>query len=281
MSKSISVLLADDNTEFVDVLKNHLEKESDIHVSGVAYDGREAYEMIVETQPDVAILDMVMPHIDGLGVLEKLRDSKLKKKPICMMLTGALTEKPTQKAVELGATYYMVKPLSLDTLCDRIRQFSETDSQSEIRPLMPIRCDTPSTEGNRHSDSTKYVDNNRYMTGDLESVVTDIIHELGVPAHIKGYQFIRSGIMMAVENMEVINSITKQLYPDLAKEYHTTPSRVERAIRHSIEVAWSRGKSEALENMFGYTISSGKGKPTNSEFIAMIADKIRLRMKNQ
>lgn len=269
MANSISVLLADDSEEFVEVVKNHLEKEDDIRIAGVAYDGREAYEMILETKPDVVLLDMVMPFMDGLGVLAKLKNTKMEKRPICMILSGVGQEKATQQAAALGAEYYMLKPLELTLLSDRIRQFSRSELPSEVKPLMPIRCDLPV-----ESRPAAKIDSH-----DLELVVTNIIHELGVPAHIKGYQFIRSGIMMAVDNMEVINSITKQLYPELAKKYHTTPSRVERAIRHSIEVAWNRGKSEALEDMFGYTISSGKGKPTNSEFIAMIADKIRLQIR--
>lgn len=273
MENSISVLLADDSKEFVEVVKDYLEKEDDIKVAGVAYDGNEAYEMILETQPDVVLLDMIMPRVDGLGVLEKLQNTDMEKKPICMMLTGVGQEKATQKAAALGAEYYMLKPLELTTLSDRIRQFSSKDMPApKVRPLMALRCDTQEAE----EENTQNID--AVKKKNLEKIVTEIIHEVGIPAHIKGYQFIRSAIMMAVENMDVINSITKQLYPELAKMYHTTPSRVERAIRHSIEVAWNRGKSETMEEMFGYTISSGKGKPTNSEFIAMIADRIRLQL---
>lgn len=273
MSNSISVLLADDSREFVEVVKDYLEKEDDIKIAGVAYDGNEAFEMIMTTKPDVVLLDMIMPRVDGLGVLEKLQNVELEKRPICMMLTGVGQEKATQKAVALGAEYYMLKPLELTTLSDRIRQFSNKDKPShKVRPLKTSRLDVqPKTVTARRQ---KPID-----TRDLEAVVTGIIHEVGIPAHIKGYQFIRSAIIMAVENMEVINSITKQLYPELAKMYRTTPSRVERAIRHSIEVAWNRGKSETMEELFGYTISSSKGKPTNSEFIAMIADRIRLQMR--
>lgn len=275
MENSISVLLADDSREFVEVVKDYLEKEDDIKVAGVAYDGNEAYEMILETQPDVVLLDMIMPRVDGVGVLEKLQNTEMKKKPICMMLTGVGQEKATQKAAALGAEYYMLKPLELTTLSDRIRQFSSVDMPaSKVRPLMAMRCDSQHEVEGIQPQSVDTVNKKN-----LEKIVTEIIHEVGIPAHIKGYQFIRSAIIMAVENMEVINSITKQLYPELAKMYHTTPSRVERAIRHSIEVAWNRGKSETMDEMFGYTISSGKGKPTNSEFIAMIADRIRLQMK--
>ncbi len=275
MSNSISVLLADDSKEFVEVIKSYLEKEDDIKIAGVAYDGNEAFEMIMETRPDVVLLDMIMPRVDGLGVLEKLQNTEMEKRPICMMLTGVGQEKATQRAAALGAEYYMLKPLELTTLSDRIRQFSNADMPApKVRPLMPLRCDTQTKAvGAKRAPGTSL------ESRGLENVVTEVIHEAGIPAHIKGYQFIRSAIMMSVENMEVINSITKQLYPELAKMYHTTPSRVERAIRHSIEVAWNRGRSETMEELFGYTISSGKGKPTNSEFIAMIADRIRLQMK--
>lgn len=271
MNKQISVLLADDSREFVDILKSHLESEEDIQIVGIAYDGREAFEMILETKPDVVLLDLVMPYIDGLGVLEKINKENPENRPMFIILTAVGQEKITQRAAELGATYYMVKPLELTTISDRIRQLSQLGSSSpQLRPLMPIRCDSGSASAKEKSFA-------KSDKKDLESVVTNIIHEVGVPAHIKGYQFVRSAIIMAVENMEVINSITKLLYPEIAKKYKTTPSRVERAIRHSIEVAWNRGKSETMNELFGYTIASGKGKPTNSEFIAMIADGIRLR----
>jgi len=280
MSRPISVLLADDSQGFIETVKNHLEREDDIRVTGIAHDGREAYEMIVETQPDIAIIDMIMPYVDGLGVLEKLRNFPVKKKPVCMVLTATGHEKTTQRAIELGAAYYMLKPLPLEMLCDRIRQFSDSPDSIELHPPMPI-CYSRSADSFAPSVSNRTVSVKPPEADDLETIVTSIIHDLGVPAHIKGYQFIRRGIMMAVENMEIINAITKQLYPDLAKAYQTTPSRVERAIRHAIEVAWNRGGNDSLENMFGYTISSGRGKPTNSEFIAMVSDKIRLKLKNQ
>jgi len=274
-NNSISILVADDSKEFSDIVLNHLKAQEDFKVVGNAYDGKEAYEMILETKPDVVLLDVVMPQMDGLGVLEKLGKSNLNKKPLCIMLSAVGQERITQQSSALGAVYYMVKPLELTTISGRIRQLARdfvpqgretTLSKSYISSLpnsIPLAQKTEQKSEN-----------------DIEKIVTQIIHEVGIPAHIKGYQFIRSAIMMAISDIDSINYITKQLYPSIAKQYQTTPSRVERAIRHAIEVAWNRGKPEIMNELFGYTISSGKGKPTNSEFIAMIADKIRLQLKN-
>ena len=229
----------------------------------------EAYNKIVECQPTVVLLDVIMPHLDGLGVLEKLvmTNSKL---PICIMLSAVGQDNVTSKAINLGAEYYILKPFKMDVLIKRIRELvnrTETKVQNII---------------NYSESKSSYVDINNQATKEeiLEIKVTNIIHEVGVPAHIKGYQYLRDGIIMVVNNIEVINQITKQLYPDLAKKYKTTPSRVERAIRHAIEVAWNRGQIETVESIFGYTVNSNKGKPTNSEFIAMIADKLRLDLKS-
>ena len=271
MDNSISVLLADDCEEFVKSVKDYLDSQDGITVAGVAHDGREAFELIKETKPDVVLLDMILPYIDGLGVLKKIKNTDLEKEPVCMMLSGVGQEKATQKAADLGAQYFMLKPFELDSLTERIREFGGTTPAVTAQKAAIV----PKQEKLVFSDDAK----KRYDREDLEMVVTNIIHEVGVPAHIKGYQFIRSAILMAIDNMEVINHITKQLYPDLAKMFKTTPSRVERAIRHSIEVAWNRGRTETMEKLFGYTINSDKGKPTNSEFIAMIADNVRLRMR--
>lgn len=278
MGNSISVLLADDSEEFVKEVKDYLETEDDITLAGVAYDGREAFEMILETNPDVVILDMIMPYIDGLGVLKKIKNTKMEKEPVCMMLSGVGQERSTQKAVDLGAQYFMMKPFEMETLMDRIREFSDTNSRQTAASVVKKskNMEEQIDSAIQSAGKTTQAD-----LSDVEVIVTEIIHEVGVPAHIKGYQFIRSAILMAIRDMEIINHITKQLYPDLAKLYKTTPSRVERAIRHSIEVAWNRGKSETMDKLFGYTVSCEKGKPTNSEFIAMIADNVRLRIKKQ
>jgi two-component system response regulator (stage 0 sporulation protein A) len=215
--------------------------------------------------PDVLILDVIMPHLDGLGVLEKIKQSDMEVKPIVLMLSAVGQEKITKNALELGAEYYIVKPFDMEILVERIRQH-----KNNIYANVKNRSKYSISE----NKARYYVPSER----DIEANVTDLIHEIGVPAHIKGYQYLRDAIKMTVKDMEVINSITKQLYPEIAKKYETTPSRVERAIRHAIEVAWGRGKIDAINNIFGYTIQNNKGKPTNSEFIAMLGDKLRLQM---
>ena len=237
----------------------------------MAKDGNEAMDMITNTNPDVVLLDVIMPHLDGLGVLEEIRDMKNEKKPISIMLSAVGQDKVTQKAISLGAEYYVVKPFDIELLIKRIREikfFKPNQSTNNF-----ITKEVKQQYIDLSKDAGKKEEN-------LEALVTNIIHEVGVPAHIKGYQYLREAIMMVVNDIDVINQITKSLYPKIAFKYNTTPSRVERAIRHAIEVAWGRGQQEAVENIFGYTISAAKGKPTNSEFIAMIADKLRLELKS-
>ena len=256
MSDNIKILIADDNYDFAMTLMGYLEREEGMEIVGRAKDGSEAYQMIMEKCPDVVLLDMIMPHVDGLGVLERVNDSKLEKRPLFIMLSAVGQDKITQKAISLGAQYYIVKPF-------------------EIK--LPIKGNYMTREL-----KTQYIDiapEDKKNEENLEALVTNVIHEVGVPAHIKGYQYLREAIMMVIGDIDVINQITKQLYPDIARKYKTTPSRVERAIRHAIEVAWGRGQQDTVENIFGYTVSAAKGKPTNSEFIAMIADKLRLELK--
>lgn len=264
--KKIKILIIDDNKEFCEILSEFLNSQSDIEVVGTALDGLEGYDMIMEKKPDVVILDIIMPHLDGLGVLEKVNSTLNKNRPIFIILSAVGQDRITQKALSLGAEYYVIKPFDMKVLASRIRQLKSHVSNEVV------------TKG----DYQTYVNNNYNIVSekrDIEVEVTNIMHEIGVPAHIKGYQYLRDAIIMATEDLEIINSITKQLYPTIAKRYNTTSSRVERAIRHAIEVAWGRGRIEAINSIFGYTISMGKGKPTNSEFIAMVADKLRLSMK--
>ena len=261
----IQVVLADDNKDFGEILCEYLNSQEDIEVIGIARDGLEAYDIISSKMPDVAILDIIMPNLDGLGVLEKINSVNLSKKPMFIMLSAVGQDKITQRAMSLGAEYYVVKPFDMDVLISRIRQFKETFQDTMIKDFVSDHTTTKTAFSSKPRD--------------LETEVTSIIHEVGVPAHIKGYQYLREAIMMVVNDIDIINSITKQLYPSIAKSFSTTPSRVERAIRHAIEVAWSRGQMEAIDAIFGYTVNYGKGKPTNSEFIAMIADKLRLKMK--
>ena len=273
MKDKITILIADDNIDFTRTLSAYLEKTEDVEVVGIAKDGNEALEIMQGTHPDILLLDVIMPHLDGIGVLERINMIKMNKKPICIMLSAVGQDKITRRAIELGAEYYVVKPFDIELLISRIRElknYKPTQNNNFISRDTPLQKQQYIEISN---DSGKSEEN-------LEALVTNVIHEVGVPAHIKGYQYLREAIIMVVNDIDVINQITKSLYPKIAEKFTTTPSRVERAIRHAIEVAWGRGQQEVVENIFGYTISAAKGKPTNSEFIAMIADKLRLELKS-
>ena len=270
MREKITVLIADDNQEFSMKLASFLDKQDENEGVGVAKDGNEAIDIIANKMPDVVLLDVIMPHLDGIGVLERINMIKLEKKPICVMISAVGQDKITQKAIELGAEYYVIKPFDIEVLLKRIR---------ELKNYKPVQNNNFISKETK----SKYIEipqNVMKSDSNLEALVTNVIHEVGVPAHIKGYQYLREAIMMVVGDIDVINQITKTLYPRIAQKFETTPSRVERAIRHAIEVAWGRGQADVVENIFGYTISASKGKPTNSEFIAMIADKLRLELKS-
>ena len=226
--------------------------------------------MITNNEPDIALLDVIMPHLDGIGVLEKMNTISNDKKPTCIMLSAVGQDKITQKAVNLGAEYYVVKPFDIELLIKRIRELKNFKPGQNMNSFI----------GREIKPQYVEIASNEKTQENLEALVTNIIHEVGVPAHIKGYQYLREAIIMVVNDIDVINQITKSLYPKIAYKFNTTPSRVERAIRHAIEVAWGRGDQKIVENIFGYTISAAKGKPTNSEFIAMIADKLRLELKS-
>lgn len=253
------MILADDNREFAELLKEHLSSQKDIEVIGVAHNGGEVIELLKQLNPDVLVLDIIMPHLDGLGVLEQIQMMNLQPKPKIIMLTAFGQESITQRAVELGATYYILKPFDMEVLTERIRQMCK--DHLSPKPL------------SNHLTPPLHKQNN------LDANITNVIHEIGVPAHIKGYLYLREAIIMVYKEVELLGAITKSLYPRIAKKFHTTPSRVERAIRHAIEVAWSRGNMESIRNLFGYTINVTKAKPTNSEFIAMVADKLRIEHK--
>ncbi len=270
MKNKIRVLIADDNLEFAMTLHDNLSQDDDMEIVGMAKDGEEAYNMIKERQPDIALLDVIMPHLDGLGVLELINSTPLEKVPLCIMLSAVGQDKITQKAIGLGAEYYVVKPFDIDVLMKRMKEFKFYE---------PIPAKGGFTSREIKSQYIELAPESKKDENNLEALVTNVIHEVGVPAHIKGYQYLREAIMMVVNDIDIINQITKQLYPEIAEKYKTTPSRVERAIRHAIEVVWGRGQTDTVESIFGYTVSASKGKPTNSEFIAMIADKLRLEMK--
>lgn len=274
MKEKISILIADDNSDFANNLASYIEKEDDMEVLGIARDGNEAIEMVTATQPDILLLDVIMPHLDGLGVLEKIYESNMDKKPLCIMLSAVGQDKITQRAIELGAQYYVVKPFDINLLLKRVK---------DLKNFRPSQFKNTTVSNSSREIKAPYIEispENKKNEENLEALVTNVIHEVGVPAHIKGYQYLREAIMMVVNDIDIINQITKQLYPEIAIKYTTTPSRVERAIRHAIEVAWGRGQTDVVESIFGYTVSAAKGKPTNSEFIAMIADKLRLELKS-
>ena len=270
----ISVLIADDNKEFCSILNDYLLNQKDIVVTGIAKDGREALELIVERKPDLVILDIIMPHLDGLGVLEKLNTMDLEKTPRIIILSAVGQDKITQQAITLGADYYTVKPFDMEVFTKRIREMFNSAPTIQESSAQSNRVSYPTTSSYILTSEQK-----SKTPIDLETEITNIIHEIGVPAHIKGYMYLREAITMVVNDMELLSAVTKELYPSIAKKYNTTASRVERTIRHAIEVAWGRGQIEAINKLFGYTVHNDKGKPTNSEFIAIIADKLRLKNK--
>ena len=251
MDATKRILLADTGVEFRAILLDALAKEPDFQVVGETADGAELVALARELKPDAVIMEMVLTGMDGLEVLDEL--SALKDPPKILVLSSYIRGNVIGEAAARGADFFLTKPCKLSTVCQRLRQVMSPGG----------------------------LESEREGTNNLERQVTSIIHEVGVPAHIKGYQYLREAIMIAVEDMDVINAVTKVLYPEVAKTFDTTASRVERAIRHAIEVAWDRGDLETLQKYFGYTVSNAKGKPTNSEFIAMIADRLQLERRNR
>lgn len=251
------VLIADSGEDFRFLMEDTIASEGDMMVVGTAADGAELLTLTEEKKPDVIVMDIVLTKVDGMVVLKRM--SQIQEKPAVIIVSSFFNEHVVQEAAELGAYYFMAKPCDVPALLSRIRQVSA--SSKSASPVVKLsEVGTPREE-------------------DLDSVVTEVLHEIGVPAHIKGYQYLREAIILTINDMDIINSVTKILYPEVARKFGTTPSRVERAIRHAIEVAWDRGDLETLQKFFGYTVSNVKGKPTNSEFIAMIADCLCLRRK--
>lgn len=259
MDNSLKVLIADDSKEFGGLCTEVLKARGFIPII-TPKNGSKLVEKIEELLPDVVLADVFLPHIDAIGVMKSVAGNKsITKKPMFMIMSGYDNPMLEREVLSAGAAFYFLKPFDLDVLADRIANMAGASSaiKSAVR---------------EHQS--------RQQPMDLELMVTDIILQIGVPAHIKGYHYLREAIMLSVKDSEMINSVTKLLYPTVAKRFDTTSSRVERAIRHAIEVAWDRGDIDTLNSYFGYTINGVRGKPTNSEFIAMISDKLRLRMRN-
>ncbi len=257
MEKAVKVLLADDSEHFgkpcAAVMRAH-----SLDVQAVSKDGRQVLSLIEQTRPDVVIMDFFLPHLDAIGVLRGMQRLNLAKRPQMMVMSSYDNPNLEREALLAGADYYLLKPFDADEMSERILSFNGRNKIDAFQR-------NPS-----HSAQT---------AGSLEMRVTEIIHQIGVPAHIKGYQYLRDAIIMSINDDDIINAVTKRLYPAVAKKHSTTSSRVERAIRHAIEVAWDRGDVDVLNSYFGYTIHNGRGKPTNSEFIAMISDRFRLQLK--
>ena len=253
MENCTTIVIADNSQEFCGALTTALQRAGGFQVLGTANDGELAISMVADRKPKILVLDLMLKKQDGISVLKAI--GAMEHKPIVLATSGFITDYVASAAAGLGVRYLMLKPCDMSALVERLE---------EIR----------GASGRRQSGSPSS------SPRSIETLVTNIIHEIGVPAHIKGYQYLREAIIIAVEDMDVINAITKVLYPQVAKTFQTTPSRVERAIRHAIEVAWDRGDLDTLQRFFGYTVSNTKGKPTNSEFIALIADKLQLQLKN-
>lgn len=254
MEKKIKIVMADSDKEFCGYISSSMGES--INVVATASTGREALNAISSTENDAVLIDLMLPDIDGLSVIHKLRETGYNGD--IFVVSAFISPEAAAECSKLGVSYFMCKPLDPQTLEKRIIGLNKT--KAEIKENKPQQ----SVQGKAVA---------------LEVKVTEVIHQVGVPAHIKGYQYLREAIMMAVNDMEAVGAITKILYPAIAKQFKTTSSRVERAIRHAIEVAWDRGDIETLQSYFGYTVSGIKGKPTNSEFISMIADKLRLELK--
>lgn len=264
MNRKIKVVIADDNRSLCQMLSDYLTNQEDITLVGIGHNGIEAGELIKTHEPDLLILDLVMPNLDGLGVLERLNSQSSTPRPKIVVLTAFGQESLTQQAMGLGVDYFILKPFDLETLGKRIRQLFSTSApttQHTSAVSTPALVAAPASGLN------------------LGVEVTNMMHQIGIPAHVKGYQYIRDAILMVVEDVTLLGAVTKELYPMIAKKYDTAPSRVERGIRHAIELAWERGHTETLKRIFGYSLNIERQKPTNSEFIALLADKLRVMSK--
>ncbi len=286
----IRVILADNNVQDRESKRKCMEEQG-IKIIYDTGDGKKAAEQIHNLKPDIVVMDMILPGVDGMEILEEWRTAK-EYRPVFIIETALRMGNIIEQALEAGADYYMMKPVSASVLIKRIKQMEACAAKAETayRPMLEVSekkatgasevRTIESVRDRKEKRGTGEMGHSRY-TGDLEIDITNILLEIGIPAHIKGYQYIREGIMMAFYDRNMLHYITKFLYPSIAKKYHTTSSSVERTIRHAIEVAWRRGDIDTLEEVFGNTISAGKGKPTNSEFMALLTDKLRLEYRTR
>ena len=271
--ENVNVVIVDDNPTILNTLDEVISSEAGLSVIGRADNGKDAIDMIKDTQPDVVLLDLVMPQMDGITVVENIKKkTSMLKNPAFIILSAVGGEQMTEEAFQAGANYFLMKPFDKDILVNKIRRIGK-------RPVRPVPGKVLEAPLKAATPEEAAMNREEYMKEHLETDITKMLHELGIPAHIKGYQYLRDAISMVVRDREMMEAVTKILYPEIAKKNYTSSSRVERAIRHAIEVAWGRGSLEVIDELFGYTISTGKGKPTNSEFIALIADKICLDYK--
>ena len=256
MTNKIKILIGDDSAQYGVFCASSL-RSMGFFVITRQKDGMVIYDAIKNEQPDVVIIDAVMPGLDGIELIKEIMASSYKK-PMFIVTSAYENAFIENQVMNAGASYFMLKPFDVKMLGDRIKSMLDIDTDINSDNVRSQKKGSPN----------------------LEIIVTDIIHQIGVPAHIKGYHYLREAIMASVNDKEMLESVTKLLYPAVAKKFSTTPSRVERAIRHAIEIAWDRGDVDTLNSFFGYTINVGKGKPTNSEFIALITDKICLKYKS-
>lgn len=271
--ENVNAVIVDDNPMILNTLDEVISSEAGLSVIGRADNGKDAIDMIKDTQPDVVLLDLVMPQMDGITVVENIKKkTSMLKNPAFIILSAVGGEQMTEEAFQAGANYFLMKPFDKDILVNKIRRIGK-------RPVRPVPGKVLEAPLKAATPEEAAMNREEYMKEHLETDITKMLHELGIPAHIKGYQYLRDAISMVVRDREMMEAVTKILYPEIAKKNYTSSSRVERAIRHAIEVAWGRGSLEVIDELFGYTISTGKGKPTNSEFIALIADKICLDYK--
>ena len=276
MNEKVKVLLVDEQSEQRNAYRDRF-LFTGYEVVGATGNPRKALELISSEKPDVVLFDIVLSPIDGIMFLKEAVSLNLDKRPKFIALSSIMSDAVVREAMQSGADYFMIKPCEFQVLKDRIEMLSESFTAEPVEEYQLSSVGTYMNEVQRIRNYTSQEVES--IMPDIETQVTELILQIGIPAHIKGYHYLRDAIMMSVNDSEMLSSITKQLYPTIAKRHKTTPSRVERAIRHAIEVAWSRGKMDTIDELFGYTVNHGKGKPTNSEFVALIADKIRLEYK--